>query len=209
MRRRDDVRPTQPQTFLAEFNRLPETVRFYVFLSLLVILLAVASGFALNRVPAGPAVVMNPRSPIFTELSPWGRVLTGTDNEFLRSGFDVIGVVTPVPGDAASYDYVAEPGEGLEAIADGHGIDLDLLASANNVSYARVPRRKTEVRLPLLYSRDRTWDRSLEFLYPIANSIPMGGNGKSKKGAPTIVKHAVARGECLWNIAKKFCDCFL
>lgn len=189
---------------MAQFNRLPETVRFYVFLSLLVVVLAVASGFVLNRVPAPPAVTVNPRAPIFSELSPWGHVLGGSGSEFLRSGFDIIGVMTPVPGDAASYDYVAEPGEDLETIAASHGIDLDLLASANSVSYARVPRRKTEVRLPLLYSRDRTWDRSLEFLYPISNSVPMGGNGKSKKGAPTIVRHAVARGECLWNIAKKY-----
>jgi murein DD-endopeptidase MepM/ murein hydrolase activator NlpD len=201
-RHRTEAAP--PQTLLAQFNRLPETVRFYAFLSILVIMLAVASGFALNRVPTQPAITVNPRAPIFAELSPWGNVVVGSGSELLRSGFDIIGVMTPVPGDAASYVYVAEPGEGLEAIAASHGIDLDLLASANSVSYARVPRRKTEVRLPLLYSRDRTWDRSLEFLYPIAKSAPMGGNGKTKKGAPTIVKHAVARGECLWNIAKKY-----
>ncbi len=190
---------------LAQFNRLPETARFYSVLSVLVLLLAVASGLTIHGTAnhAEP-VSLNPRSPLFTELSPWGRVLASDETNYLKSSFDVIGVVTPVPGDAASLQYVAEPGEGLESIAATHGIDLDLLASANSASYAQVPRRKTDVRLPLLYSRERSWDRSLEFLYPISIQAPMGGNGKAKKGAPVIVRHVISRGDCLWNIAKKY-----
>jgi len=189
---------------IAAFNRLPETARFYSVLSVLVVILVVATGLAIHEVDETSLVDLNPRTPILTHLSPWGRVTSPSESDYLRSGFDVIGTPTPVPGEAMSYDYVAEPGEDLESIAVTHGIDLDLLASANAVSYARVPRRKAEVRLPLLYSRDRSWDRSLEFLYPMATKAPVGGNGKAKKGAPTIVRHAVARGECLWNIARKY-----
>jgi murein DD-endopeptidase MepM/ murein hydrolase activator NlpD len=141
---------------------------------------------------------------MFSQLSPWGRVLGETPSDYLKSSFDVIGVVTPVPEGTASYEFVAEAGCDLESIALQHGIDMDLLASANSVSYARVPRRQVEVRLPLLYSRERSWDRSLEFLYPISTSAPIGGNGKAKQGAPVITRHAVASGECLWNIARKY-----
>jgi murein DD-endopeptidase MepM/ murein hydrolase activator NlpD len=188
----------------AQFNRLPETARFYSLLSLLVAVLAVASGFAVGQADRLPPPLMNPRTPIFHELSPWGRVLTETDPGYLRPPFEVLGVVTPIPGDAASYDYVASPGEGLEEIAAREGIDLDLLAGANSASYARVPRHKTDVKLPLLYSRERTWDRSMEFLYGIAREAPIGGNGTAKKGAPTIARHIVTSGECLWNIAQKY-----
>ena len=186
------------------FGRLPRTVRFYVWLSAVVTTLVVASGLAVSHVAVSSNVELNARAPIFTQLSPWGRVLGNTSSNYLKSSFDVIGVVTPVPEGTASYDYVAEPGQDLESIAMEYGIDMDLLASANRVSYARVPRRKCEVRLPLLYSRERSWDRSLEFLYPISKSAPMGGNGKAKNGAPTITRHAVASGECLWNIARKY-----
>ncbi len=193
-----------PSAILAQFNKLPETARFYSILSFLVAVLVVASGFVIDRSVKGSNVELNPRSPMLTMLSPWGRVLTGTGTDYLKPSFEVLGVVTPVPGDAASFDYVASPGEDIETIAAGKGIDMDLLASANSASYARVPRRKTEVRLPLLYTRDRAWDRSLEFLYPISKDAPIGGNGGANKGAPTIARHAVARGECLWNIAKKY-----
>ncbi len=189
---------------LAQFGRLPETARFYSVLSILVIVLAVASGLTNQRIAQPEPVGLNPRTPMFHQLSPWGRVLNAPDSDYLKSSFDVIGVVTPLPGDAASLQYVAEPGEELTAIAVSHGIDLDLLASANSVSYARVPRRQTDVRLPLLYSRERAWDRSLEFLYPISTDAPIGGNGKAKQGAPTIAKHVVASGECLWNISRKY-----
>jgi murein DD-endopeptidase MepM/ murein hydrolase activator NlpD len=189
---------------VARFDRLPRTARFYCALSALVLVLVVASGLAVEDAAQANLPDLNPRSPMLTHLSPWGRVLSSPENGYLRSGFDVIGLPTPVPGDVQSYDYLADPGEDLESIAAAHGIDLDLLASANAVSYARVPRRQAEVRLPLLYSRDRTWDRSLEFLYPLATKAPIGGNGKAKKGAPIIVRHAVARGECLWNIARKY-----
>ncbi len=187
-----------------QFVRLPRTVRFYVLLSALVVTLAVASSLAVSHVSVSSNVDLNTRSPIFTTLSPWGRVIGGATGGYLRSSYDVIGVVTPVPEETASYDYIAQPGEDLETIALEHGIDLDLLASANSVSYARVPRRPSEVRLPLLYSRNRSWDRSLEFLYPISTSSPIGGNGRAKQGAPKITRHAVASGECLWNIARKY-----
>jgi len=186
------------------FGRLPRTVRFYVWLSAVVLTLVVASGLAVSHVAVSSNVELNSRAPMFTQLSPWGRVLGGTSSDYLKSSFDVIGLVTPVPEGIPSYDYVAEPGQDLESIAMEYGIDMDLLASANSASYARVPKRKCEVRLPLLYSRDRSWDRSLEFLYPISKSAPMGGNGKAKNGAPTITRHAVAPGECLWNIARKY-----
>ena len=189
---------------LGRLFRLPQTVRFYTLLSGLVVTLVVASGLAVSRVGVDSNVEFNPRAPVFTQVSPWGRVVGTSGSPYLKSGFDVIGVVTPVPEETASYNYVAEPGEDLESIAASYGIDLDLLASANSVSYARVPRRKTDVRLPLLYSRDRGWDRSLEFLYPISKSAPIGGNGAAKQGAPTITRHIVARGECLWNIARKY-----
>lgn len=189
---------------VARFHRLPRTARFYAVLSVLVLVLVVASGLAVDEAAEATLLDLNPRAPMLRHLSPWGRVVSSTGGNFLRSGFDVIGLPTPVPSEAMSYDYLAEPGEDLESIAVAHGIDLDLLASANAVSYARVPRRKAEVRLPLLYSRDRSWDRSLEFLYPMATKAPIGGNGKAKKGAPTIVRHAVSRGECLWNIARKY-----
>ncbi len=204
MNARNRTEILSPSAILAQFNRLPETARFYSILSVLVALLVVASGFVVDRTVSLPAVELNPRSPMLVMLSPWGRVLAEPGDDYLRPSFEVLGVVTPVPDDAASYDHVAAAGEDIEAIAAGRGIDMDLLASANSASYARVPRRETEVRLPLLYSRDRHWDRSLEFLYPIAKDAPIGGNGKAKKGAPTIVRHAVARGECLWNIAKKY-----
>lgn len=193
-----------PSTVLAQFSRLPETARFYSILSILVALLVVASGFVVDRSVRTSNVDLNPRSPMLAMLSPWGRVLSEPGTNYLRSSFEVLGMVTPVPDDAASYDYVASAGEDMEAIAAGKGIDVDLLASANSTSYARVPRRETEVRLPLLYTRDRTWDRSLEFLYPISKDAPIGGNGKATKGAPIITRHPVARGECLWNIAKKY-----
>jgi len=189
---------------LEHFNRLPESVRFYSVLSALVLLLGVASGLTVHRVDAGDPVELNPRAPMLTALSPWGRLADAPRSEFLKPGFDAIGVVTPVPEEAACYDYVASAGQDLKSVASLHGIDLDLLASANSASYARVPRRETDVRLPLLYSKERSWDRSMEFLYPIARQLPLGGNGKASRGAPTIVRHAVARGECLWNIAKKY-----
>jgi murein DD-endopeptidase MepM/ murein hydrolase activator NlpD len=188
----------------AQFRRLPRTARFYTALSALVLVLIVASGLAVEEAAEATLLDLNPRAPMLTHLSPWGRVVTPEQGGFLQSSFDVIGLPTPVPGEATSYDYVAEPGEDLQSIAAAHGIDLDLLASANAVSYARVPRRKVEVRLPLLYSRDRSWDRSLEFLYPMATRAPIGGNGKAKKGAPIIVRHSVSRGECLWTIARKY-----
>ena len=186
------------------FVRLPRTVRFYVWLSAVVLTLVVASGMAVSHVAVSSNVDLNARAPMFTQLSPWGRVLGESGGDFLKSSFDVIGVVTPVPEGTASYDYLADPGRDLESIAMEYGIDMDLLASANRVSYARVPRRQVEVRLPLLYSRERSWDRSLEFLYPISKSAPIGGNGKAKQGAPVITRHAVASGECLWNIARKY-----
>jgi murein DD-endopeptidase MepM/ murein hydrolase activator NlpD len=189
---------------LDRFGRLPRTVRFYTLLSALVVTLVVASGLAVSHVTVDSNVSFNPRTPVFGHLSPWGRVMGTAESDYLKSGFDVIGVVTPVPEETISYDYVAQPGQDLESIAVSYGIDLDLLASANSVSYARVPRREVDVRLPLLYSRERAWDRSLEFLYPISTTTPIGGNGKAKKGAPTITRHAVARGECLWNIARKY-----
>lgn len=189
---------------LSHFGRLPRTVRFYTLLSALVVTLVVASGLAVSHVTVDSNVSFNPRTPVFGQLSPWGRVMSSAESDYLKSGFDVIGVVTPVPEETISYDYVAQPGQDLESIAVSYGIDLDLLASANSVSYARVPRREVDVRLPLLYSRERAWDRSLEFLYPISTTAPIGGNGKAKKGAPTITRHAVARGECLWNIARKY-----
>jgi murein DD-endopeptidase MepM/ murein hydrolase activator NlpD len=159
---------------------------------------------AVSHVAVASNVDLNGRTPMFTQLSPWGRVLGEPRSDYLKSSFDVIGVVTPVPEGTTSYEYLADAGRDLESIAMEHGIDLDLLASANSVSYARVPRRQCEVRLPLLYSRERSWDRSLEFLYPIATSAPIGGNGKAKQGAPIITRHAVASGECLWNIARKY-----
>lgn len=186
------------------FVRLPRTVRFYVWLSAVVFTLVIASGMAVSHVTVASNVDLNARAPMFTQLSPWGRVLGETNGDYLKSSFDVIGFVTPVPEGTASYNYVAEAGRDLESIAMEYGIDMDLLASANRVSYARVPRRKCEVRLPLLYSRERSWDRSLEFLYPISTSAPIGGNGKAKQGAPVITRHAVASGECLWNIARKY-----
>jgi murein DD-endopeptidase MepM/ murein hydrolase activator NlpD len=194
----------QPAALLAQFNRLPETARFYSLLSTLVIVLSVASGVTVHRATEGARPVLNPRSPILSELSPWGRVVAGDGEDYLKSGFDVIGVVTPIPEEAACYEYIASPGEDLESVASAHGIDLDLLASANNTSYARSPRRKTQVRLPLMYSRERQWDRSLEFLYPLSVAGPIGGNGKANQGPPKITRHAVARGECLWTIAKKY-----
>jgi murein DD-endopeptidase MepM/ murein hydrolase activator NlpD len=186
------------------FGRLPRTVRFYVWLSAVVVTLVVASGLAVSHVAVSSNVELNSRAPMFTQLSPWGRVLGGPSGDYLKSSFDIIGLVTPVPEGIPSYEYVAEPGQDLESIAMEYGIDMDLLASANSASYARVPKRKCEVRLPLLYSRDRSWDRSLEFLYALSKSAPMGGNGKTKNGAPTITRHAVAPGECLWNIARKY-----
>jgi len=194
----------RPAALLAQFNRLPETARFYSVLSALVVVLWVASGLTVHRATEGPRPLLNSRSPMLTELSPWGRVVAGDGGNYLSSGFDVIGVVTPLPEEAACHEYIASPGEDLEAVAAAHGIDLDLLASANNVGYARVPRRETQIRLPLTYSREKQWDRSLEFLYPMATSGPIGGNGKANRGAPQITRHAVARGECLWTIAKKY-----
>ncbi|MBD3367010.1 MAG: peptidoglycan DD-metalloendopeptidase family protein [Candidatus Eisenbacteria bacterium] len=194
----------RPSALLAHFNRLPETARFYSVLSALVVVLWVASGLTVHQVTEGARPILNPRSPILTELSPWGRVLEEGGESYLDSGFDIIGVVTPLPEETASHDYIASPGEDLETVASAHGIDLDLLASANNVSYARTPRRETQVRLPLMYSRERHWDRSLEFLYPLARSGPIGGNGKANQGPPKIARHAVARGECLWTIARKY-----
>jgi murein DD-endopeptidase MepM/ murein hydrolase activator NlpD len=199
----------QPEATLANmlsghFGRLPRTVRFYVWLSAVVVTLVVASGLAVSHVAVSSNVELNSRAPMFTQLSPWGRVLGGTSSAYLKSTFDIIGVVTPVPEGTPSYDYVADPGQDLESIAMEYGIDMDLLASANSASYARVPKRKCEVRLPLLYSRNRSWDRSLEFLYPISRVAPIGGNGKAKNGAPVITRHAVAPGECLWNIARKY-----
>jgi murein DD-endopeptidase MepM/ murein hydrolase activator NlpD len=179
-------------------------VHFYVLLSALVATLVVASGLAVSRVAVASNVELNPRSPMLEQLSPWGRVLSAPESGYLKSSFDVIGVVTPLPEETTGYDYIASPGEDLESIAERHGIDLDLLASANSVSYARVPRRKSEVRLPLLYSRERSWDRSFEFLYPISRVAPMGGNAEAKQGAPVITLHCVAPGECLWNIARKY-----
>ena len=193
-----------PGTVTGQARGLPGTVHFYLWLSAVVLTLAVASGLAVSNIAVSSNVTLNARTPMFTELSPWGRVLDRTGNDYLKSSFDVIGVVTPVPEDVASYDYVADPGTDLETIALEHGIDMDLLASANSVSYARVPRRKCEVRLPLLYSRERSWDRSLEFLYPVSTQTPMSSSSKAKQGAPVITRHAVAQGECLWNIARKY-----
>ena len=196
--------PSRTGAFLARFNRLPESARFYSVLSVLVLILAVASGLTVRSVAATSTVELNSRTPLFKHISPWGHVLGTERNEFLRPTSAALGVLTPIPEEAASYDYLAGAGEGLASIATAHGIDLDLLASANSVSYAALPRRESDVRLPLLYERDRTWDRSTEFLYSIARTIPLGGNGKASRGAPTITRHAVSRGECLWNIAKKY-----
>jgi murein DD-endopeptidase MepM/ murein hydrolase activator NlpD len=193
-----------PAAILAQFNRLPETARFYSALSALVLALAVVSGVSAHRAVQGIPVDLNPRAPMFDRLSPWGRVVEDPEADYLRPSFEVVGVVTPIPGDAASCDYVTKAGEDLESIAVSHGIDLDILSSANNVSYARVPGRKAEIRLPLLYSRDRSWDRSLEFLYPIANQAPMRRNAQAASGPLTIIKHQVARGENLWTIARKY-----
>jgi len=186
------------------FRQLPDGVRFYSLLSALVLMLAVASGLTASHAADTSSLAFNPRTPMFHQLSPWGRVMGTSGSAYLKSGFDVIGVMTPIPEEVQSYDYIAAAGEGLEAIAGTNGVDLDLLACANGASYVRVPRRETDVRLPLLYSRERSWDRSMEFLYPLAGKMPLGGNGRAKRGAPTIVRHAVARGECLWNIAKKY-----
>ncbi|MCD4690535.1 M23 family metallopeptidase [bacterium] len=189
---------------MARFAELPESARFYSTLSALVLTVALASGLTVQHATDSTELNLNSRTPVFEHLSPWGRVLGNDRSGFLKPDFDLIGVVTPLPQDVSSCEYVASPGEDLEAIAGLHGIDLDLLASANSVSYARIPRRETDVSLPLLYSRSTSWDRSFEFLYPMSNEMPIGGNGKAKRGAPSIVRHAVARGECLWNIAKKY-----
>lgn len=190
-------------TATALFARLSETTRFYSVLSAVVLVLGLASGLAVSTLHPTCTPDLNPRTPIFSRVSPWGRLAHRPSERFLRPDFEVIGVVTPMTEDTASYDCTAAPGQDLKSIAADHGIDLDLLASANGMSYARVPRADAEVRLPLLYSRDRSWDRSLEFLYSMSRKAPIGGNGKAKKGAPSIERHVVSRGECLWTIARK------
>ncbi len=199
-----DIRRLRTARLVARFSQLPAGARFYSMLSVLVLVLALASGLTVHRATDPIGVDLNPRTPVFQHLSPWGRVIASERTGYLKPSFDIIGVTTPLPQDVSSSDYLASPGEDLETVATRMGVDLDLLASANNASYARVPRRKTEIRLPLLYSRDTSWDRSFEFLYPISNQMPLGGNGKAKRGAPKIVRHPVARGECLWNIARRY-----
>ena len=144
---------------LARFHQLPESARFYSVLSALVLVLALASGLSVHTAAATDGPDLNARSPMFRHISPWGRVVEAGQSDFLRPPSEALGVLTPIPDDAASYDYVASAGEGLGRVASAHGIDLDLLASANSVSYAALPRRESDVRLPLLYSRDRSWDR--------------------------------------------------
>ncbi len=199
-----DIRTLRTARLTARFAELPEGARFYSTLSALVLVLALASGLTVHNATDSVDLDLNPRTPVFEHLSPWGRVLGSEGSGYLKSSFDIIGVTTPLPQDVSSSDYLASAGEDLETVAARTGVALDLLASANNASYARVPRRETEVRLPLLYSRDTSWDRSFEFLYPLSTEMPLGGNGKAKRGAPSIVRHPVARGECLWNIAKKY-----
>ena len=74
------------------FVRLPRTVRFYVWLSAVVLTLVIASGIAVSHVRVSSNVELNARAPMFTQLSPWGRVLGETDSDYLKSSFDVIGV---------------------------------------------------------------------------------------------------------------------
>jgi murein DD-endopeptidase MepM/ murein hydrolase activator NlpD len=204
MNRDNNIGAWRTTRLVERFRQLPDGARFYSVLSTLILMLAVASGLTVSHAIDTPSLSLNPRTPMFSQLSPWGHVISTPGNRLLKSGFDVIGVMTPIPEEVQSYDYIASAGEGLEAIAAANGVDLDLLACANGASYVRVPRRETDVRLPLLYSRERSWDRSMEFLYPISSRMPLGGNGRAKRGAPTIVRHAVARGECLWNIARKY-----
>ncbi len=137
----------QTETSLANmlsgrFVRLPRTVRFYVWLSAVVLTLVIASGLAVSHVRVASNVELNARTPVFTQLSPWGRVLGEPNNDYLKSSFDIIGVVTPVPEGTASYDYIADPGRDLESIAMEYGIDMDLLASANRRQLRACPEAK-------------------------------------------------------------------
>jgi murein DD-endopeptidase MepM/ murein hydrolase activator NlpD len=193
-------------TLLRHFHKLPEVVRFYGAVSALVLVLSVASGLSTLAAlsGAGEPVDLNPRAPFFSVISPWGRVVGIPRLGLLEAPFEILGVLTPIPQDASSFSSPASAGEDLGDAAARFGIDLDLLASANNSSYVRVPRRATDLRLPLLYSRDRSWDRSLEFLYPTSLRAPLGGNLTARSGAPTITKHTVQQGESLWNIAQKY-----
>jgi murein DD-endopeptidase MepM/ murein hydrolase activator NlpD len=190
--------------FLACFRRLPQPARFYTVLSALVVVLGLASGVTAHRASTGGTADLNPRTPVFSVVSPWGRVVGMPRIGLLEAPFEILGVLTPMPEDATSFLQPVVAGEDLGSVAARQGIDLDLLAGANKSSYARVAARKTELRLPLLYSRDRAWDRSLEFLYPTSLKAPVGGNLTARGGAPTITKHTVQPGECLWDLAQKY-----
>jgi len=186
-------------------RRLPEVAQFYCAVSALLAALLLASGMrAFVHQGGGAPVDLNPRTPVFAALSPWGRVVDMPRLAPIGAPFDVLGVLTPIPPGATSYSSPTSTGEDLAGIASRLGIDLDLLASANSASYARVTRRQVNFRLPLLYSRERAWDRSLEFLYPTSLKVPLGSNRAARGGAPTIAKHTVQPGECLWNIAQRY-----
>ncbi|MBM3308603.1 MAG: peptidoglycan DD-metalloendopeptidase family protein [Candidatus Eisenbacteria bacterium] len=184
---------------------LPPVARFYAAVSVvLAVLLAATALRTLSGGPAGQLIDLNPRTPVFATLSPWGRVVGVNRLGMLEATFDVLGVLTPIPEDAMSFAASAAAGEELSAVAARLGVDLDLLAGANSSSYAKLAGRSAEFRLPLLYSRERTWDRSLEFLYPTSLKVPLGSNRATRGGAPTIAEHTVRPGECLWNIAQKY-----
>ncbi len=96
----------------------------------------------------GPSIDLNPRTPIFAALSPWGHVVNLPRLGLLEAPFEVLGVLTPIPPDATSFSSPASAGEDLGRVAARLGIDLDLLASANNSSYAKVARRATDMQAP-------------------------------------------------------------
>jgi len=186
------------------FHRLSEVAQFYCAISALMLALGVATGLAglmgigcrpgiPGLADGGPSIDLNPRTPIFSALSPWGHVVNLRRVGLLEAPFEILGVLTPIPQDANSFSSPASPGEDLGGIAARLGIDLDLLASANSSSYARVTRRATDLRLPLLYSRERSWDRSLEFLYPTCLEVPFGGNQTARGGAPSAATAASLR----------------
>ena len=80
------------------FVRLPRTVRFYVWLSAVVITLVVASGMAVSHVAVSSNVELNARTPMFTQLSPWGRVLGETEGGYLKSSLTVVKIERPAAG---------------------------------------------------------------------------------------------------------------
>jgi murein DD-endopeptidase MepM/ murein hydrolase activator NlpD len=147
-----------------------------------------------------PARRLEHLSPVLGTWSYWENPI-GVDPTQRVYGFR--STVTPWAGQVATLDWEVPGGLSVEEIATATGVDLDLIAHFNNISYVVTTRRNQSLRVPLL--RTDSEEIIPKFVYQPPS---MGGSTHRFPGGPAnspkFKTHVVSRGETLWGIARRY-----